>query len=166
MHTPTDSNTLPQGFPRPDAEGHERSDIAVKWVFACVVAFFASGIAIHFIIAGQLFHLSKQSPPRDQWARSGTFRPSMEQAKNFPRLQVSPPADLEAFLAREEAELHSYGWINKTAGVVRIPIERAIEMIAEKRLGPGTNGIQKSGSALQLQQSRPLTHQRETRESQ
>jgi hypothetical protein len=161
MRTPTESSTVPQGFQRPDAEGYERSDMTVKWVFACVAAFFISGIAIHFIIAGELFHLGKQSSPTDQWARSGNTRPAREPVKNFPRLQISPPADLQAFLAREEAELHSYGWINKTAGIARIPIERAVQILGEKRLGTGTNGIRTSDSGLQLQQKRPLSRERE-----
>ena len=42
--------------------------------------------------------------------------------------------DLAAFRAKEDAKLHGYAWVDKDAGVVRIPIERAMEMIAERGL--------------------------------
>ena len=51
----------------------------------------------------------------------------------YPREQPDPLADLTSLRAREEAELNSYGWINKTTGVVRIPIERAIDIIAARQ---------------------------------
>jgi len=51
-----------------------------------------------------------------------------------PRLQVNGPADLAAFRAKEEAELHSYGWVDREAGIVRIPIDRAMELLLERGL--------------------------------
>jgi hypothetical protein len=47
----------------------------------------------------------------------------------------------EAMLARresEEARLRTYGWVDKEAGLVRIPINRAMALIAEKGLPVGT----------------------------
>jgi hypothetical protein len=37
----------------------------------------------------------------------------------------------------EETNLESYGWVDRKAGIVRIPIERAIELVAEKGVGFG-----------------------------
>jgi hypothetical protein len=51
----------------------------------------------------------------------------------FPREQPDPLADLVSLRAREDAELNSYGWINKTTGIVRIPIERAIDILAARQ---------------------------------
>jgi len=165
MRTPDNSSALPQGDFRPEHEGHERSDVAVKWVFVFVLLFFLSGIAIHFLTDWQLLHLKKQASPADQWARSGQKQNRSMPPTNFPRLQISPPLDLKAFLAREGSDLNSYGWINRTAGLVHIPIERAIDLLVEKRLGPGTNGLKTSSSVLQLQQERPLKRQAETGDS-
>lgn len=47
-----------------------------------------------------------------------------------PRLQTDPQADLHAFRARETAQLDSYGWIDRTQGVVHIPIEQAMQRSA------------------------------------
>ena len=51
-----------------------------------------------------------------------------------PRLQVDPAADLAAFRAAEAAELSSYAWENRAAGMVRIPIGRALVLTAERGL--------------------------------
>jgi hypothetical protein len=51
-----------------------------------------------------------------------------------PRLQNYPFYDLKALRGDENRVLDHYGWVNKNAGVVRIPIERAIDVLAEKGL--------------------------------
>ncbi len=47
-----------------------------------------------------------------------------------PRLQESPPRDMAELRAREEGVLSSYGVVDRDAGTVRIPIERAIALAA------------------------------------
>ncbi len=51
-----------------------------------------------------------------------------------PRLQVAPAADLATLHTREDALLNSYGWVDAQSGLVRIPIDRAIEVLAERGL--------------------------------
>jgi len=51
-----------------------------------------------------------------------------------PNLQTLPTLDLQAFRAREDSVLHSYGWVDKEAGVVRIPIEEAMRLLVERGL--------------------------------
>jgi hypothetical protein len=49
-----------------------------------------------------------------------------------PRLQVTPEKDLAALRAEEKAALEGYGWVDRAAGRVRIPIERAMALVAER----------------------------------
>jgi hypothetical protein len=51
-----------------------------------------------------------------------------------PRLQASSRQDLDELRAAEDEMLHNYGWVNREAGVVRIPIERAKELVLERGL--------------------------------
>jgi hypothetical protein len=51
-----------------------------------------------------------------------------------PRLEETPAPDLKAFRDSEEKALTSYGWVDQKAGVVRIPIDRAIELTAQRGL--------------------------------
>ena len=49
-----------------------------------------------------------------------------------PRLQVSAGIELIELRAREAALLSTYGWVDKGAGVVRLPVERAMELALRK----------------------------------
>jgi hypothetical protein len=51
-----------------------------------------------------------------------------------PRLQPKPVMDLKEFRAGEEAILNSYGWVDPEKGVVRIPVDRALELVAKEGL--------------------------------
>lgn len=51
-----------------------------------------------------------------------------------PRLQVKPIQDLRQLRASEDAQLNSYGWVDRNAGVARIPIARALQLLAERGL--------------------------------
>lgn len=51
-----------------------------------------------------------------------------------PNLLVNEPANLAAFRAQEHEALTTYGWMDKNAGVVRIPIERAKDLLLERGL--------------------------------
>jgi len=53
-----------------------------------------------------------------------------------PRLQVLSAQDREQVRTAEESVLHSYGWVNPLSGIVRIPIERAMQLIVERGLPP------------------------------
>jgi hypothetical protein len=51
-----------------------------------------------------------------------------------PRLQANPVRDLQELRVADEATLSTYGWVDKEAGRVRIPIDRAMELILERGL--------------------------------
>ncbi len=51
-----------------------------------------------------------------------------------PRLLTNEPAHLEAYREAQDAAVSSYGWVDRQAGVVRIPIERAKQLILERGL--------------------------------
>jgi hypothetical protein len=70
---------------------------------------------------------------------------------------VAPEDDLAALRAQEDDQLNHYGWIDKKAGIVRIPIERAMELTAARGLPvrgqPGAP--QPTRTILDMQQARP-----------
>ena len=51
-----------------------------------------------------------------------------------PRLQVEAPTELKGLQATEQEVLTSYGWVSKEAGIARIPIERAMQLVLERGL--------------------------------
>ena len=73
-----------------------------------------------------------------------------------PRLQESPHQDWVAVRAAAESELNSYQWIDRQKGIVSIPIDRAIDLIAQR-------GIPKSPPpASQFEYYRPQAGDRLT----
>jgi hypothetical protein len=51
-----------------------------------------------------------------------------------PRLQTNPRQDLRDLRASEDAVLHSYGWVDKDRGIVRIPIDEAMKLTLQRGL--------------------------------
>jgi hypothetical protein len=49
-----------------------------------------------------------------------------------PRLQADPKADLAELKRQQEQRLAGYAWIDRDAGLVQIPIERAMALIAAR----------------------------------
>jgi hypothetical protein len=64
-----------------------------------------------------------------------------------PRLQTEPFADIHRQRDEERRLLSSYGWVDERTGVVRIPIERAKELLVEKGL-PVAEGASPSPGAV------------------
>jgi len=51
-----------------------------------------------------------------------------------PRLQPVPPRDMDELRAEDHKMLTTYGWVDQAHGVARIPVDRAIAILAEKGL--------------------------------
>jgi hypothetical protein len=64
--------------------------------------------------------------------RMEAFNPQKEPPE--PRLQPNPPLDLKKFRESEEAILNGYGWVDPDKGIVRIPVARAMELVAQEGL--------------------------------
>ena len=52
----------------------------------------------------------------------------------LPQVQKTPVLDLEKYRAGETQALNSYGWVDQQKGVVRIPIDKAMDMVVQKGL--------------------------------
>jgi hypothetical protein len=61
-----------------------------------------------------------------------------------PRLQVRAPQDLEQYKGTQEEILNSYGWVDQKEGIVRIPIDRAMDILLQK--GLPVRGTEKQGA--------------------
>jgi hypothetical protein len=51
-----------------------------------------------------------------------------------PPLQVEPGLDAGQIRATQQANLEGYGWVDRSNGVVRIPIEQAMELLVQRGL--------------------------------
>jgi hypothetical protein len=112
----------------PRRPGYERRDISLG-----AVALFAAGLVIALIVVQYLalgtFHHLAQQP-------SGYPPPSPLVATREkyagPRLLVDQKLVMEKFRASEDILLNNYGWVDRSQGIVRIPIDRAIDLLAQQ----------------------------------
>ena len=130
--------------------GYETRDINVRVVIWFAVILVGSAVVIHVALAG-IYQLLKHRYPSPEPPSRISFHPSNSAPE--PQLQVDPRADFANFEAEENARLNSYGWIDRAHGVIHIPIERAMELVAQRGLpmrGPGTqNSSRKTPEQLQ-----------------
>jgi len=80
-----------------------------------------------------------------------------------PKLEEDERGQLNGFLSREEDQLYSYGWVDEKAGVVHIPIERAMDLIAERGLPVRPQGAGSDVSNTKLVSGRQSTARKESR---
>jgi hypothetical protein len=122
---------------------HEATDLSIRGIVWFAVALIISGVVVHFALGGFWVLLEGRREPA---ARISPFA-SPRQLPPAPRLQISPPADLKAFRELEIQQIETYGWVNRPAGVVRIPLDRAIDLVLERGLPRATASGSPQGGA-------------------
>jgi len=70
-----------------------------------------------------------------------------------PRLEEDERGQLNGILLNEEQILYSYGWVDEKAGTVRIPIERAMDLIVQRGLP-----VRPQGAAGDTSAAKPETN--------
>ena len=129
---------------RPE-QRHEHSDIDVWAVgkFAVALAFLCV-LSFAFLFGLFKFFQSETGGP----VANGGVNVDARRLPPEPRLQSTPITDLKEMRAAEDKILNSYGWIDQQHGVVRVPIDRAIDMLAQKGLpSRPENGPQTASNA-------------------
>lgn len=131
----------PARQPSPDSPrpaGHETSDASPFYV-----GLFALGlvllIALVLAFLGSIYTRFGAAAARKDPAQSPL---AGDQTPPEPRLETEPAADLARLRDDEDRRLSHYGWIDRPLGVVRVPIDRAIEILAERGLPEPTGPLE------------------------
>ena len=66
--------------------------------------------------------------------RVGMAAQDARQLPPEPRLEETPAMDLKEFREAEDQVLNNYAWLDQSNGIVRLPIGRAMELIAQRGL--------------------------------
>ncbi len=131
--------------------GYERKDIGVAGVLYFLLGLLVAGLFIFFLVEGIYAYLDKRSEaqqtpvnplvtnaPADTRHIPAQYNGDYEKflKDNFPapQLEIDERNQLDKIRKDEERTLASYGYIDQNAGIVRIPIERAMDLIAERGL--------------------------------
>ena len=109
------------------ATRHEPNDINIRAV-AWVASAFVATLALTFVGAWGLWKVAEHHQTN---ARAPLPPPMRVQiAPPAPRLQADFGQDENALRARQQGELNSYGWVDRAHGRARIPINRAMDLVA------------------------------------
>jgi hypothetical protein len=124
-------------------ESFEQQDMSPNAVYAFLGGLAVAGILVYFVLWGFYHALDayqkRHQPPQNplvQQTAADTRNVSPEEIKQFPqpRLERDERGEINDFRLHEEQTLNSYGWVDQKAGVVRIPIDRAMQLIAQQGL--------------------------------
>jgi len=108
--------------------GHETKEVSVPFVFASLTALII-GAFLSALLAVGIFQFFKSTYRPDQAAKESTTVIPPQ-----PRIEEHPAEQLQGIRAREDHVLSSYAVIDQKQGVVRVPIDRAIDMLVQKGL--------------------------------
>jgi hypothetical protein len=124
--------------------GYERSDIGAAKVLYFLLGLAVAGLLVYFIVHGLYFYLDKRSEaeqapvnPLVTNAPTDTRRIPKDYPQTAfpdPRLEDDERGQLNRIRLKEEETLATYDWIDQTAGTVRIPIDRAMDLVAQHGL--------------------------------
>ncbi len=129
--------------PDPNDQGFELQDIGSGGVIAFFITLLVIVALANVVIRGIYKGLDYYSRTHQEVVSpmmavpTGDMRDvNPQEAQKFPepRLETNERLEINDFRLKEEQTLHSYGWVDKDAGAVRIPIERAMQLTAQRGL--------------------------------
>ncbi|HLZ41413.1 MAG TPA: hypothetical protein VKQ11_10640 [Candidatus Sulfotelmatobacter sp.] len=137
-------------------EGHahgdyERRDIGIAGVLYFLAALVVAGVFVHFIVTGLYRYLDHRyeteqpavSPlvknqPQDTRhippQYNGDYDRYLKENFPAPQLEVDERTQLNDVRLREEDNLSTYDYVDKNAGTIHIPIDRAMDLLVQRGL--------------------------------
>ena len=138
---------MPQFTPKHD---HERTDAKVRPLAYFLISMFFL-VVCSYLVTSLLFEFFTQR------VESKTSAAEPLQIQNEeppePRLQVVPGLDLSIIRAEADEKLGGYGWVDEGQRIVRIPIDKAIEMVVEQAGGDVSPAAEEAGDESSSEES-------------
>jgi hypothetical protein len=114
------------------SRGHETSDANVRAVVKFVIGLFLS-IAASLLIVWATFSyfVNRQGlgPPASPFENARKLPPP-----GVPVLEAKPAEEYKHYFVQQQEQLRTYGWVDQKDGIVRMPIDRAMDLLVERGL--------------------------------
>jgi hypothetical protein len=127
--------------------GYERRDIGVAGILYFLAGLALAMLLVYLVVDGFYSYLEKrneaqQTPvsplvtnaPADTRHLSADYKDYLKQNFPSPQLEIDERTQLDKIRVDEEQTLSTYDWVDQKAGSVRIPIDRAMDLIAQRGL--------------------------------
>ena len=148
--------------------GYERRDIGIAPVLYFLLALLVGGLVVFFLVDGIYHSLEKRSQaeqapvsplvtnaPADTRKLSADYRDYLKQNFPAPQLEIDERSQLDKVRINEEQTLSTYDWVDQKAGAVRIPIDRAMDLLAQRGLPVRTQTATEAASTGQPSKPAP-----------
>jgi hypothetical protein len=134
----TTDHSQPHAYGNGQVLNHETTDVSLKGVTRIAILSFAIILAILGVMFGIFKAFEAWATDRRPVPAISAVKPGQDRIPVGPLLQTDEPGGLRQLRTQERQLLEHYGWVDKSQGVVRVPIERAMEIVAEhpERLAP------------------------------
>ncbi|HEY7172627.1 MAG TPA: hypothetical protein VH417_17365 [Vicinamibacterales bacterium] len=140
---------------------HEESDVNIRAIFGFGLGLLIVGIVVHVAVLLLFRYFSSGQEAANSVRQYPLAAGQENRLPPEPRLQTNPRQDLLDLRAQEDQLLKGYSWVDRNAGVVRIPIDDAMKLVVQRGLparGPQQPGQQPAAGpapAPSAQASRP-----------
>lgn len=116
-----------------DDLGHEPLAVGTRGVAIALAVLFAVIIGSLLLMAGlkSVLTLTPRSEPTADSAAAPIAPPP-----GVPEIDENQRGELRRLRRRETQMLTEYAWVNRDAGVVRIPVRRAMEILSSESMSP------------------------------
>jgi hypothetical protein len=121
----------------------EREDLGAKPILIFLLGLVIGCVLVALVLRGLYSYLDRYEnrhqpveSPLVQQTTADTRIVEKGDINKFPqpRLESGETTEINAFRTQEEQTLNSYGWVDQQAGVARIPINRAMALLAQRGL--------------------------------
>ena len=139
-----------------ESKAYETRDIKLRPLVVFIAGLAVVGLVVYLVVflmlrlfGGQAAREDARVAPSSAVSRPAPG-PGEERLPPAPRIQVNAAADMDALRRQEAAALTTYGWVDRQAGIVRIPIDVAMTQILDEGLAvrqpdsvPASGGLTK-----------------------
>lgn len=118
----------------PPGSGHEHTDASVGAIVRFGIWLLVSALVVHigmWLLFVLFVQQREEAPATQPYPIAVGQEPRLPEG---PRLQTYPANEIYEFRRREQQQLESYGWADRAAGRVQIPISEAMRLTVERGL--------------------------------
>src|SRR3981189_1435041 len=141
--------------PKIDHDGFEQEDLSSRsalyflagLVLVCVVVYLMVFGMYRFLDSYATAHQPPMSPMVKPEADTRAVTPENAETFPQPRLEENERTQFRSFIEDQDRKLATYDWVDKDRGTVRIPIDRAMELIEQRGLPVHAEGASSAQSA-------------------
>jgi len=122
-----------------ESTAYETRDVKVRPLAVFIAGLTVAAIAIYLVVYLIIRLFSAQAANQDAQfqplaGQMPPAAPGQERLPPEPRIQANPAADLKTLREQEDVMLTTYGWVDARGGMVRVPIDVAMQQVLKDGL--------------------------------